>query len=61
MHPPTADAFLKNFQKERPYLHTLGNFNGVPDEPDFTVDQRLVPLLEPPYAEELPINSALLG
>lgn len=61
MHQPTAGAFLKNFQKEHPYLRTLGDFDGVPDEPDFTIDQRFIPFVGPAYAATLPINSALLG
>jgi len=61
MHPSIAGAFLKDFQKGHPYLRILGNFNDISDEPDFAVDQRFTPLLEPPYTGELPINSALLG
>lgn len=61
MHPPTADAFLKDFQKERPYLLAPGNFDASTDEPAFTVDQWAIPLVQPPYTKELPINSALLG
>lgn len=56
MHQPTAGAFLKNFQKEHPYLRALGGFDRVPDEPDFTVDQRFIPLVESGYAATLPIN-----
>ena len=61
MQTPTANAFLRDFLKVRPHLLAPGNFGGVPDEPAFTVDQRALPLVQPPYTEELPINSALLG
>jgi hypothetical protein len=61
MHPPTASEFLKDFQKERPYLLAPGNFEGVPDDPAFAVDQRAIPLAQPPYTKALPNNSALLG
>jgi hypothetical protein len=61
MQPPTASEFLKDFQKERPYLLVPGNFEDVPDEPSFTVDQRAIPLVQPPYTKASPNNSALLG
>jgi len=61
MRTPTANAFLGDFLKVRPYLLAPGSFEDVPDDPSFTVDQRYAPLQEPPYTEVLPINSALLG
>lgn len=61
MHPPTANEFLRDFQKERLHLLVPGNFEDVPDAPSFTVDQRAIPLVQPPYTKALPINSALLG
>lgn len=61
MQTQTANAFLNDFLKVRPYLLAPGSFEDVPDEPSFTVDQRAIPLEQPPYMEMLPINSALLG
>ena len=49
MQTPTANAFLKDFLKVRPYLLAPGSFEDVPDEPSFTVDQRVIPLTQPPY------------
>jgi len=45
---PTSDprSFLKEFAIKRV---GLGSSEGVPDLPDFTVDQRFQPLEEPPY------------
>jgi hypothetical protein len=51
MNPPTANEFLRDFQKERPHLLAPGNFEDVPDEPAFTVDQRAIPLVQPPYTK----------
>jgi hypothetical protein len=38
-------SFLKGYVA----THGLAASEGVPDSPDFTVDQRFVPLEEPPY------------
>jgi len=61
MQTQTANTFLNDFLKVRPYLLTPGSFEDVADDPSFTVDQRSIPLEQPPYTEMLPINSALLG
>lgn len=61
MESPTANAFLADFLKVRPYILGPTDSEDVEDEPSFTVDERYQPLEEPPYMEELPINSALLG
>lgn len=45
----TANEHLQSYIKERLPALTPGIFDGAPDLPDFTVDQRNRPLREPGY------------
>jgi hypothetical protein len=49
MEPKDPHAYLQHYIKERlPHL-APGVFEGAPDIPYFTVDQRYQPLKTPPY------------
>jgi len=42
-----SQQFLAKYRTERLPQLVPGIFNGIPDAPDFTVDQRFVPLKKP--------------
>lgn len=49
---PTAEEHLDRFLAEKLPVLAPGIFEGAPDEPSFTLDQRNRPLGKPPY----PVN-----
>jgi len=52
---------LKSYITERLPTLVPGIFDGAPDNPDFTVDQRFMPPKAPAYSVWLTFSSALLG
>jgi hypothetical protein len=49
MNPPASESFLQKYVTERLPDLIPGIFDGAPDLPSFTVDQRSAPLQQPPY------------
>jgi hypothetical protein len=61
MHVDDGRTHLQQYITERLPQLVPGVFDGAPDLPDFTVDQRFSRVTEPPYPAWLRFNSALLG